>query len=239
MTTRPIYGTATQPHRVSQGEEPQFFSSTRKTMGIAGAIFFALGALVMDPILLIPAAICAALAFDMNCLDLFSRVCSALTSSREANRSFPMGTTQFPVTNLSPAYGAGGSAQAILLPHNSPVVQLPSSTTLHTGRGGTYVAVPNPQPQPQPYQTQYGLSDVGLQRPPTPLPPQGFNTSSHQSRRTVDDATSLGTRVHRGQGTTVPQGPTSPPVQRDAHGVALPPTLHIGRGGNVTVEQRL
>ncbi len=251
MSTRPISGNEPHTHRVAQREEPSFFSSTRKVIGLAGTLFFALGALVMDPVLLIPAGICAVLTFDINCMDLFSAICSALTSSRSATRSMPREAIV-----IHPSYMSTGSSGAsdfnqhvgrhllqptplvtatvhtargggyVAMPEVRQAFETP--TTVHTTRGGGYVAVPNPQ---QGHQTQYGLGDVGLNRNPTPQVsplPQG-TTSDRRSRRTVDDSSSLaGPRVPRGGGTT------SQPVQRDQDGVALQPTLHTRRGGGLT-----
>ena len=59
--------------------------TTLKVVGAAGAFFFTLGAMVLDPLLIVPAFICAAVALiscvDCDLLSIFSSACVPSASS--------------------------------------------------------------------------------------------------------------------------------------------------------------
>lgn len=241
-------------HRSHGRNNPSIMETTMKVVGTAGAFFFTLGAMVLDPLLLIPAALFAAIAtssfLDCDLLSLFSSVYIPSPSSGRPRNVY----THVPAT--TPVYygqTTSYSAQAIpSYPAHYSAAPSPS-VTIHTARGGGNIATVDPQvnytPPPPlnltPHVARGGGTVLTQQPYPTasysgtfgdPSPTPTYNQQLHQQQQSIRGVAPPPV-IHTGRGgSSVPVTPTDsrmpqPLPTASNTGVAPPPTLHVRRGG--------
>ncbi len=217
-------------HRSHGRNNSNMMETTMKVVGTAGAFFFTLGAMVLDPLLIVPAVICAAVALisftdcDLSSITLTDCVPSAPSGRpRHQYTHVPAATPVYtgsystPVSSYSaraiPSYPVYQQPQVPLQSTSSSYsVAPPPPVTTHTARGGGYIpTVP--------------AASLYAPPPPPPMypapPPNLFAPSSPMS-----------------------WGDPSPPVsynqqQQTARSVAPPPVVHVGRGGNTVATSRM
>jgi hypothetical protein len=200
-------------------DNSSMMETTMKVVGAAGAFFFTLGAMLLDPLLLVPAAICAVLAIaSLGDCDLFSIFSSAYVPS--ASSGWPRHHythTRVPAPGYIDPYSVGTTYSTQTIRAN------PVSLTAHTARGGGTVLTQ------QPYATGLNSGTWGNVVPAA--------ESSYQPVLTHQHYTAPPPVVHTGRGgTNIAMPPpanhyTQPPAPPSYSTVASAPRVNVQRGG--------
>lgn len=138
MSTQPILGLGnTQQRQTNNVSNVSLMETIRKVGGVAGAIFFVMGAIAVDPLFLLPAALCIVLALDCDLfLSLISSVGRA-TSSRSGgihhHHYIPTPTVPlYTVPAAAPSYRVAAAE-----PHPPRDVAPPPRLHVRRGQGST------------------------------------------------------------------------------------------------------